>query len=188
MAALILLAAAVVAQDPSPTADRLAQWRPLITEASDRFGVPQGWIAAVVAAESGGRTHLDGRPITSRAGAMGLMQVMPGAYADLAREHGLGDDPYDPRDNILAGAAYLAQLHRRFGYPGLFAAYNAGPARYERHLRTGLPLPEETRRYIALLADVPGSAALPPAILSGARLFFQLSTERDSAPQDAATP
>ncbi|AZS19911.1 MULTISPECIES: lytic transglycosylase domain-containing protein [unclassified Caulobacter] len=187
MAALILAATAVVsAPVPSSSEEPIAQWRPLIAQASARFSVPEAWIAAVMAAESGGRTHLDGRPITSRAGAMGLMQVMPDTYADLAREHGLGVDPHDPRDNILAGAAYLAQLHRRFGYPGLFAAYNAGPARYARHLRTGAPLPEETRSYIALLGKTPGSAVLPPAILSGTRLFFRLSTEAEAVPKAEA--
>lgn len=189
MAALILAAAAVLAvQAPSSSEEGVAQWRPLIAQASARFGVPEAWIAAVMAAESGGRTHLDDRPITSRAGAMGLMQVMPATYADLAREHGLGGDPHEPRDNILAGAAYLAELHRRFGYPGLFAAYNAGPARYERHLRTGQPLPEETRSYIAALAKTPGSAVLPPAILSGTRLFFRLSAGPETARQEGATP
>src|SRR3546814_4666575 len=83
-------------------------------------------------AESAGLTHLHGRPITSRAGAMGLMQLMPGTWAAMRQQHGLGGDPYDPRDNILAGAAYLRAMYDRFGYPGLFAAYNAGPARYER--------------------------------------------------------
>ena len=184
----LVLAAAIGAQPLSPSEHRVAQWRPFIAQASARFGVPEAWIAAVMAAESGGRTHLDGRPITSRAGAMGLMQVMPSTYAELAREYGLGADPYDPRDNILAGAAYLAQLHRRFGYPGVFAAYNAGPARYEAHLRTGAPLPEETRRYIATLANAPGSASLPPAILSGTRLFFRLSGDPSSRHDGGGEP
>ena len=78
MAALILPAVAVVtAPAPSPSEARVAQWRPLIAQASARFGVPEAWIAAVMAAESGGRAHLNDRPITSRAGAMGLMQQMP---------------------------------------------------------------------------------------------------------------
>src|SRR3546814_2650793 len=84
--------------------------------------IPQGWIAAVMQAESAGLTHLHGHPITSRAGAMGLMQLMPGTWAAMRRQHGLGGDPYDPRDNILAGAAYLRAMYDRFGYPGLFVA------------------------------------------------------------------
>ena len=78
-------------------------------------------------AESAGRTTLHGQPITSSAGAMGLMQVMPRTYSDLRKQLGLGADPYAPADNITAGAAYLQQMYRRYGYPGMFAAYNAGP-------------------------------------------------------------
>jgi soluble lytic murein transglycosylase-like protein len=159
----------------SPAVER---WRPYIVEASQRFGVPQAWIAAVMQAESAGQTHRNGRPITSHAGAMGLMQVMPGTWTTLRRQHGLGPDPHDPHDNILAGAAYLRQMHDRFGYPGLFAAYNAGPGRYAEHLRTGRPLPAETRGYIAQLARAPATPSMPPAMLSGTRLFFALGETR----------
>jgi soluble lytic murein transglycosylase-like protein len=162
------------ARGPVPTSPAVARWRPLIAEASLRFGVPEPWIAAVIQAESAGRTHLDGRPITSRAGAMGLMQVMPDTWAEMRRRYGLGSDPHDPRDNILAGTAYLRLMHDRFGYPGLFAAYNAGPGRYAEHLATGRPLPGETRRYIAQLAQAPATPFMPPAVLSGTRLFFPL--------------
>ncbi len=172
----------------SPSA-RIAQWRPWILEASRRFDVPQAWIEAVIVAESGGRTHLNGRPITSRAGAMGLMQLMPQTYQDLARTHGLGLDPYDPRDNILAGTAYLSAMRARFGYPGLFGAYNAGPARFEAHLRTGAALPAETQAYIAALARTPGSTNLPTAVLSGTLLFFRLNpTETEAVPSAAPAP
>jgi soluble lytic murein transglycosylase-like protein len=162
----------------------VARWRPLIAEASRRFDVPETWIAAVMQAESGGRTHLRGRPITSRAGAMGLMQVMPDTYAEMRRRYDLGPDPHDPRDNILAGAAYLRLMHDRFGYPGLFAAYNAGPGRYAEHLATGRPLPGETRAYIAQVAKAPANPAMPPAILSGTQLFFPLNRDRHGAADD----
>src|SRR3546814_5147096 len=108
-------------------------------------------------AESGGHTMLDGRPITSRAGAMGLMQLMPASYADMRRRLDLGPNPHDPRDNIRAGTFYLRLMYERFGYPGLFAAYNAGPARYAAHLRTGRTLPGETRSYLATLARTPAA-------------------------------
>lgn len=173
-------------EPPSNTAARLAQWRPWIAEASRRFDIPQAWIEAVIAAESGGRTHLNNRPITSRAGAMGLMQLIPRTYRDLAKTHGLGLDPYDPRDNILAGTAYLSAMRARFGYPGVFGAYNAGPARFEAHLRTGAALPVETQAYIAALARTPGSASLPPAVLSGTRLFFRLNPAEARADPSAA--
>lgn len=168
------------------------RWRPYIAEASQRFGIPQAWIAAVMQAESAGQTHLNGRPITSHAGAMGLMQVMPGTWATLRQRHGLGPDPHNPRDNIFAGAAYLREMHDQFGYPGLFAAYNAGPGRYAEHLRTGRPLPAETRGYIAQLARTPATPSMPPAMLSGTRLFFPLgsatkpaASTAEPAPDDA---
>ena len=168
----------VAATDAAP--DR---WQGFIAEASRRFGVPEAWIRAVIQAESGGRTTLDGRPITSRAGAMGLMQVMPGTYEEMRRAHGLGSDPYDPRDNILAGVAYLRAMYDRYGYPGLFAAYNAGPGRYEEHLRAGQPLPAETRAYLDKLALTPPGASKPPAVLSGRLLFFHLRAVH-SGPSD----
>src|SRR3546814_3954130 len=59
------------AQDP------LDRWQPFIAEAADRFDIPAAWIRAVMQAESGGRTTLDGSPITSRAGAMGLRSEEP---------------------------------------------------------------------------------------------------------------
>ncbi|WP_412033367.1 lytic transglycosylase domain-containing protein [Mesorhizobium sp. CA8] len=96
---------------------QLGKWQHFVAEASQRFRVPEIWIYAVMEAESSGRTLLYGRPITSRAGAMGLMQVMPKTYDQMRIEHGLGADPYDPRDNILAGTAYLRAMYDRFGSP-----------------------------------------------------------------------
>ncbi len=84
----------------------------------------------------------------SNKGAMGLMQIMPGTWASLRQQHGLGEDPYDPRDNILAGAAYLRELHDRYGAAGFLAAYNAGPGRYEDHLSGQRTLPAETVDYV----------------------------------------
>lgn len=174
--------ASQVAFRASPAVER---WRPYIVEASQRFGIPQAWIAAVMQAESAGQTQRNGRPITSHAGAMGLMQVMPGTWATLRRQHGLGPDPHNPRDNILAGAAYLKAMHDQFRYPGLFAAYNAGPGRYAEHLRTGRPLPAETRGYIAQLARTPATPSMPPAMLSGTHLFFPLGGAKRPAVSDA---
>ncbi|TKD13434.1 MAG: lytic transglycosylase domain-containing protein, partial [Mesorhizobium sp.] len=90
---------------------QLQKWQEFLSEASRRFRVPQAWIYAVMDAESGGNTMRAGRPITSSAGAIGLMQVMPGTYAEMRVEHGLGRDPHDPRDNILAGTAYLRAMY-----------------------------------------------------------------------------
>lgn len=162
-------------------ADPVARWRPYTEEASRRSGVPLEWIERVLAAESGGRTHLDGRPITSRAGAMGLMQLMPGTWKELRAALDLGPDPHEPRDNIMAGAFYLRLMHQRFGYPGLFGAYNAGPARYSAWLRGRGGLPAETRAYVASLVGQTSEAhskaeRLMPGPQPGASLFVVRST------------
>jgi soluble lytic murein transglycosylase-like protein len=158
-------------------ADPVARWRPFVDEASRRFGLPATWIERVMRAESGGRTALNGRPIVSPAGAMGLMQLMPATWNDLRADLRLGGDPNDPRDNILAGTAYLAALYRRFGYPGLFAAYNAGPARYAAWLAGRAPLPAETRLYLARL----GVGAAPD------RLFADADAAAPSRPDVGTT-
>jgi len=168
-------AAAAQAQDANveraAPVDVVTRWRPYSREASQRFGVPLDWIERVMRAESGGRTHLGGRPITSRAGAMGLMQIMPATWAELRARLGLGADPHDPRDNILAGAFYLKLMYDRFGYPGLFGAYNAGPARYAVWLANGRPLPAETRAYLAQLGGASSPAASPETAPPRATLF-----------------
>ena len=151
--AIMLALSAVV---PSP----IARWEPDIAAAAARFGLPAEWIRRVMIVESGGRPTSRGRPIRSAAGAMGLMQLMPGTWHSQRIAYGLGSDPDHPRDNILAGTAYLRAMYDRFGYPGLFAAYNAGPGRYAHHLRTGYPLPAETRNYLRLVTGRAGSPRL----------------------------
>jgi hypothetical protein len=127
----------------------LNRWDGFITEASERFHVPKTWIRAVMARESGGRTMLgENQPIVSSAGAVGLMQVLPETYDEMALAHKLGANPFDARDNIMAGTAYLRWLHQKYGYPAMFAAYNAGPGRLEDHLEHGVRLPSETRAYV----------------------------------------
>jgi soluble lytic murein transglycosylase-like protein len=145
-----------------------------ITEASKRFAVPEHWIRSVMHVESAGEVRA-----SSRKGAMGLMQIMPQTWSDLRARYDLGADPYDPRDNILAGAAYIRELYQRFGAPGFLAAYNAGPGRYERYLETNRPLPDETQGYVARLASTIESkqtggkitAAAKPSTLAGSPLF-----------------
>ena len=174
----------------------MAQWEPLIAESSRRFGVPESWIRSVMRAESGGLTMLDGRRITSRAGAMGLMQMMPDTYDEMRRRHGLGADPYNPQDNVLAGAAYLREMYDRYGYPGFFAAYNAGPERYDDYLVRGRALPQETLSYLAAISPTlkdiilsQGPSGAPSAVgqfsfgrpahtavPSGSSLFFALNS------------
>ncbi|MES2443967.1 MAG: lytic transglycosylase domain-containing protein [Pseudomonadota bacterium] len=151
---LVVAALALVVARPA-AADSIDRWQPLIAEAALRFGIPEAWIVRVMRAESGGATTLEGRPIRSSTGAMGLMQLMPATWAEMRQRLTLGDDPDDPRDNILAGALYLRLMYDRFGYPGLFAAYNAGPARYAAYLAGRQRLPGET---VAYLGNVGGAS------------------------------
>ena len=160
MVALIVLAALL-----APIADPVVRWQPLIDAAARHCGVPERWVAQVMRAESGGVTAIDGHPIRSAKGAMGLMQLMPGTWEQMRVALGLGADPDDPHDNILAGACYLRAMYDRFGYPGVFGAYNAGPARYAAWLAGGRGLPAETDAYLAKLdttraADPPAAPAL----------------------------
>lgn len=179
----LALLAAMPAGANSQGRDPVSRWHTAIAEASARFGVPAPWIERVMRAESGGMTMLDGRPITSRAGAMGLMQLMPATWSAMREAYGLGRNPHDPRDNILAGTAYLRAMYDRFGYPGLFGAYNAGPGRYAEYITTGRPLPGETRAYLATVtgaAPLELSSALSVPRRSPPPLFVVLKTATQS--------
>ena len=127
-----------------------------VSEASQRFGIPEQWIYAVMRTESAGRIAA-----VSSAGAMGLMQLMPGTWARQRARFGLGADPFDPRDNILAGTSYLREMYDSYGATGMLVAYNAGPGRYEQWRDRDRPLPAETRAYVAKIAPMlqAGSAA-----------------------------
>ncbi len=146
-----LFVAAPCANQPVDTSP-VQRWQPFVSQAAAQFALPEAWVRAVLKQESGGRLTLNGRPITSKAGAMGLMQIMPKTYSDLRRQYDLGADPHAPRDNILAGAAYLRQMYTRYGYPGLFAAYNAGPGRLDAYLAGRKPLPDETVAYLSAIS------------------------------------
>lgn len=102
------------------------------------FGLPTNLLDAVIAQESGYKSWA-----ISTAGAMGIMQIMPGT----ARLLGLVN-PFDPVSNMRAGARYLRQQFDRFGRVDLaLAAYNAGPER--RSLSAGyVPAIPETRNYV----------------------------------------
>ncbi len=136
-----------------------------IDEASRRFDVPAAWIHAVIAVESA----YDARALSS-AGAHGLMQLTPATYAELRARHRLGPDVFAPRDNILAGAAYLRHLHDRFGPDGMLAAYNAGPTRYAAHLRDSRPLPAETRLYVRRVRRLLGWRPSTDALTAASRM------------------
>ena len=133
---------------PGPPSD---PWGPYIREASAKFDMPETWIRALMRQESGGQLYRGGRLITSSAGAMGLMQVMPGTYAELRARHNLGPDPFDPHENIMAGVAYMREMYDMYGAPGFLAAYNAGPNRLDDYLANQRALPDETRHYVAAI-------------------------------------
>jgi Transglycosylase SLT domain len=132
-----------------------------VTEAAQRFGLPEQWIYAVMRTESAGRIGA-----VSSAGAMGLMQLMPGTWARQRTRFGLGSDPFDPRDNIMAGTSYLREMYDSYGASGFLAAYNAGPGRFEDWRDRGRPLPAETRAYVAKIAPMLQSASALTVVAS----------------------
>jgi hypothetical protein len=155
-------AAVVHAQPPSPTVQAASDpYVGLIAEAAQRFGIPATWIRAIMRIESRG----DRRAISPK-GAMGLMQLMPETWAALRARYGLGRDAFDPHDNILAGAAFLREMHDRYGSPGFLAAYNAGPGRYEDYRDRRRPLPPETIAYVAALVPFVGGDAIDGPVLA----------------------
>lgn len=176
-----------VSAEKAPTRGQAAsdRYATPVAEAAQRFGIPAAWIHAVMRVESHGE-----RRAVSPKGALGLMQLMPKTWADMRARYGLGRDPFDPRDNILAGAAFLRELHDRYGSPGFLAAYNAGPGRYEDFRDRHRPLPAETKAYVAAIVPfvdaegVPG----PPLLAASSRsswtrapLFFGRADEPSSA-------
>lgn len=129
---------------------------PHVADAAQRFGIPESWIYAVMRTESAGKIGA-----VSSKGAMGLMQLMPGTWARQRTRFGLGADPFNPRDNIMAGASYLREMYDSYGAPGFLAAYNAGPGRYQQYRDDGRPLPAETRAYVAKIAPMLQTASAP---------------------------
>ncbi|ABQ66552.1 Lytic transglycosylase, catalytic [Rhizorhabdus wittichii RW1] len=155
--AAVVSAAPADAQSASPRgASACAVHAP---EAASRARLPVDVVLRVMRAESAGNPRA-----VSHKGAMGCMQIMPGTWADLTRRHGLGRDPFDPRMNMIGGALYLAEMVARFGLPGAYSAYNAGPGRYQRHIANDVPLPRETIAYTARVTGAaPSRGAVPAA-------------------------
>lgn len=127
----------------------LNPWGPYIYEASQRFSVPQSWIRAVMQQESGGHQYMNGHLTRSVHGAVGLMQIKPDTYAELAQRYHLGSDPYNPHDNIMAASGYIRELYNRFGSPDFLVAYSCGPQCMENHRTRGVSLPSYARSYLA---------------------------------------
>src|SRR5688500_18715608 len=116
----------------------------IIEEAAAKYEMDANVIRAVMQAESAFHPY-----VVSRAGAGGLMQLMP----DLAEEMGV-NNAFDPRDNIMGGVRYLKRL---LDYHGgnidlALASYNAGPGNVERY--GGIPPFEETRNYVKTIKQI----------------------------------
>jgi soluble lytic murein transglycosylase-like protein len=134
---------------------------PLVEDAAKREGVQTDLVQAVIAEESAARPCA-----VSRAGAQGMMQLMP----DTASELGV-KDPFNPKENIDAGTRLLKQLLTKYGGDVSLAlgAYNAGSARVDRE--GGIPSIPETINYVNdILNKVPGAAVVPavtPGVVPG---------------------
>ena len=169
------------------SSELMNRWDPFVAEASRKFGVSEAWIKAVMRVETGGRTVQAGdHPITSRAGAMGLMQLMQGTYNEMRAQYGLGANPFNPRDNVFAAAGYLHWLYKRYGFPNMFAAYNGGPGKLEDHLSNGAPLPDETVNYIASVTRMVGTEGVQLRA-DGGRHHRNLTAYASLTPQDAVS-
>jgi len=122
----------------SLNSDVTRRYDQIITEAAERHGVSFSLLKAMIKIES----DFNPRAI-SKAGAMGLMQIMPENIKNLKIK-----DPFDPRENIMGGTRYLKQMIDRFNgkLPLALAAYNAGPNIVERYQR--IPPYAETENYV----------------------------------------
>lgn len=122
--------------NPNPSREQSA-FDEIIAEASEAYDIPFAFIKAVIRVESAFDPHA-----VSHAGAQGLMQLMPATAESLNC-----DDPFDPRENVMAGTQFLSVLSNRYnGDINLtLAAYNAGSGTVSRY--DGIPY-EATRRYI----------------------------------------
>ncbi|WP_242129826.1 lytic transglycosylase domain-containing protein [Sphingobium sp. Sx8-8] len=174
--AIALLAVTPVAAARAQAADH--SYAAHVTEAAQRFGIPDAWIWAVIRAES----NSDPAAI-SQVGAMGLMQIMPSTWADMTAHYGLGGNPWDARANIQAGAAYLREMMERYGdLTAALAAYNAGPGRVDDWRRRGRPLPAETIAYVAKIAPILGTSGIAsPAVVPAVPRASAAPSWRDAA-------
>jgi soluble lytic murein transglycosylase-like protein len=113
------------------------QIRSMIEKAAGQAGIEPELLDALVASESGYDPNA-----RSRAGALGLSQLMPGTAQSLGVTN-----PFDPWQNLQGGANYLSQMLKRFGDKRLaLAAYNAGPGAVEK--AGGIPNYRETQSYV----------------------------------------
>lgn len=132
-------------------ANALALYSGIIGRAAKMYGIPPQLLERQIMAESGGNPTA-----RSQAGAMGLMQLMP------STARGLGvSDPFNPQQNIMGGAKYLADQYAKFGsWSKALAAYNAGPGAVVKY--GGVPPFAETQDYVhQILGGLPSVGAAP---------------------------
>ncbi len=115
-----------------------AKYDKIIKQASEKYGLPQSLIKAVIKVESNFNTRA-----VSKAGAMGLMQIMPVNFKNLGIK-----DPFNAEQNVMAGTRFLKELFNRFrDMDKALAAYNAGPNRVSKY---GIPF-KVKRNYVDLV-------------------------------------
>src|SRR5437867_4716942 len=141
--------------DPEPYARE-------ITEAANRYGIPERLVTAMIRAESGFNPRA-----VSRKGAQGLMQLMPGTAAVLGVRNS-----FDPAENIDGGVRHLRGLLERYGnnLPFALAAYNAGEGAVNMH--GGIPPYPETQAYVGRILAILGGENVPALALSGANYRY----------------
>lgn len=120
------------------------KYEDVVIREAERIGLDPSLAVHVLYKETGNLKNPESA--RSKAGAIGVMQLMPRTAKEL------GVDPLNPEENIRGGVMYLKQMYDRYQDPTLaFAAYNAGPGRVDKALRSGqgiASLPRETQNYI----------------------------------------
>lgn len=134
-----------LSENPSKVSSKYltSKYDHFISEASIKYGVSFPLLKALIKVES----NFDPKAV-SKAGAMGLMQIMPENFDALKITN-----PFNPRENILGGTLYLKQLMIRFEgkLPLVLAAYNAGPNRVARYKK--IPPIKETKNYVKKIME-----------------------------------